>query len=598
VIPELSSLPPTTSRLVRTVAGPIGAIAAVLALAVVIVAWQPIGSPWWINANSDSTYTASGVDLMAGQQSVYLDDPGTPLVDLMAGTVEVRYIAHKLVSEHETPQVYAGQRLLHLDDSRIFLRGYSILFFLAGIALAFGLLWRLFGSPWWGAAGGLLFVCAPGLQALAIQFRPDVLLAGLVLATGYLVIRAAERRSAWLYTLAFVLLGLAMTVKAQAVGLVLPLILALAFRPPVGRWSRAFVADGRGWLRRYRWPLVVFLGAWTLLCVTFDRSRVPISVTHEQAAAVQRIGIAALVYVAAVALAATVRPLHQFARGPLRPFGLVLVGAFAAGILLPGTLALNDLPEMLVKIVHDLAHGGIEPGLAQSPVSASELVHAPLLSALVVVVVAGAAAGIGISIGDLQPSLWFSGAGAMFVIATIHLGPPETFAPAFVLSIPPVLWLARRVPRPASAVAAAAFVVLMLVPTLQSLTKPRDSARLQERSWQTIEADGTKLLASPGTVALMPDITSPAPDVRWQDFVQQVVDWKPNYPYRYLPSTALAAQTAQSAGLKAAYFIGGRPLSMTGKETVPLGFGTFVFQPLPQFAVPSLDIGVARLSSP
>jgi Dolichyl-phosphate-mannose-protein mannosyltransferase len=599
LLPSLSSLPPDASRLVRAAAGPVGAIAVVLALTVVVAAWQPIGSPWWINANSDSTYTASGVDLMAGQQSVYLGDPGTPLVDLMAGTVELRYVAHKLTSEHETPLTYAGQRLLHLDDSRVFFRGYSLLFFLAGIGLAFGLLWRLLGTPWWGAAGGLLFLCAPGLQALAIQYRPDVLLAGLVLATGYLIARAAERRDAWLYTLAVLLLGLAMTVKAQAVGLVFPLVGALAVRPPVGSWPEAFVRDGRNWLRRYRWPLLVFFAVWTLLCVTFDRSRVPISVTHEQAAVVQRIGIATLVYVVAVALVAAVRPLRQFSRGPLRPYGLVPVGAFAAGILLPGTLALNDLPEMLVKIVHDLAHGGIEPGLAQSPVSANELVHAPLLSTLVIIVLAGVAAGIGISIGDLQPALWFSGAAAMFVIATIHLGPPETFAPAFVLSVPPVLWLARRgLPRVVPAVPALAIVVVMLVPTLQLLTKPRDSARLQERSWQTIEADGAKLLTVPGTVALMPDLTSPVPDIRWHDFVQQIVDWKPAYPYHYLPATALGAQTAQSAGLKAAYFIGGRPLQMAAKETVPLGFGTFVFQPLPQFARPSLGIGVARLSKP
>lgn len=578
--------------------GAIGAFAAVVVLAVVIVAWQPIGSPWWINANSDSTYTASGIDLMAGQQSVYLDDPGTPLVDLMAGTTEVRYVAHKLTNEHATPGTYAAERLLHLDDSRIFFRGYSILFFLFGVALAFVLLWRLLGTPLWGAAGAVLFLCAPGLQASSIEYRPDVLLAGLVLATGYLVVRATERRDAWLYALAVALLGLAMTVKAQAVGLVVPLGVALVLRPPAGAWAPALVRDGRAWLRRYRWPLLAFFAVWVLLCVTFDRSRVPISVTHQQAAVVQRIGLAALVYVIAVAAVAAVPVLRGYSRGPLRPFGLVLVAAFACGILLPGTLALNDLPEMLAKIVHDLAHGGIGPGLAQSTVSGSELVHAPLVTALVVVVIAGIAAGVGMAAGDLQPMLWFSGAAAMFVIATIHLGPPETFAPAFVLAIAPTLWLARRLPRAMPALAGAAVVVLMLVPTLQALAKPSDSARTEERGWQAIEADGAQLLAPPKTVALMPDDTSPGPDIRWDDFVQQVVAWKPSYPYRYLPATALGAQTAQSEGLTATYFIGGRPLQMAGKQTVPLGFGTFVFQPLPRFADPSLGIGVARLSRP
>jgi Dolichyl-phosphate-mannose-protein mannosyltransferase len=597
VIPGLSAFPPASSRLVRAATGSAGAVAVVLALTVVITAWQPIGSPWWIYANLDASYTASGIDAVAGQHSVYLDGPGMPLVDVMAGTTEVRYIAHKLTNEHATPSAYASQRLLHLDDSRIFFRGFAILFFLAGVALAFALVWRLFGTPWWGAAGALLFLSAPGLQAAAIQFEPDVLFTGLTFAAGYLVVRAAERRDPWLYALAALLIGLTVTVMAQAAYLLLPLVVALVARPPLQSWIAEFVHDGRAWLTRYRRPLLCFFGVWVLLCVTFDRSRVPFSTTHDQARIMQELGLATVVYVASVAIVTATRPLRRFSRGPLRPVGLVLVGAFAAGVLLPGTLLLNDLPAMIVKIVHDLAQGGIQPGIGQSTLSASEFGHTPLLPSLIIVVLAGLAAGIGIGIGDSQPMLWFSGAAAMFVMATTHLGPPVTFAPAFVLSIPPTLWLARRLPRATAALAAVAVVAIVLVPTLQSLTSPRHSAQLQEESARTIAADSAKLLTKPNTIALMPDYVSPNADIRWFDFVQQVVAWTPAYPYRFLPDSAQGAQKGQSSHLTPAYYIGALPLRLSGEKTVTLGYGTFALKPLPQFANPALGTGVAKLVS-
>jgi hypothetical protein len=211
-----------------------------VASVIVVVAAQPVRSPWWLYADADATYTASGIELMAGEPTVYFDHPGLPLQDVMAVTVETRYLVHKLTHPHTTPHEYAAERLRHLGDSRIFFRGYAILFYVAGALFAFFALWRLLGNAWWGTAGTLLFLSAPGLQAMSIQFRPDGLLAGLALAVVYLIVRAAERRDAWLYMLATLLLGLTLTVKIHAIGLVVPLAIALLRCPPPGPGARRF----------------------------------------------------------------------------------------------------------------------------------------------------------------------------------------------------------------------------------------------------------------------------------------------------------------------------------------------------------------------
>jgi len=587
------------SRLIRSAASlhSIHALAAALvALAAVIavVAFQPIGAPWWINASPDASYTASGIDMMAGQHTLLLDQPGMPLQDLMAMTTETRYIAHKLTSEHETQVTYASQRLLHLDDSRIFFRGYAVLFFLFATTLAFSLLWRLLGSPWWGTAGTLLFVSTPGLPAMSIQYGPDVLLAGLVLVVGYLIVRAAERRDAWLYALATLLLGLTTTVKVAAAGLVLPLALALLTRPPGSGWGNAFIESGRRWLRRYRVPLLAFFAVWLVFCATFDRSRVPLDLNRSQTLAVSVVAGVPLAYAAMVAILFRARPLRRIARGPLGPLGPVLAAAFAAGLLLPGTFAINDLPEMLVRMGRSLRHGGVDrlaPGVAGSW---SELGHTPVLQALILLAVAGVASGIGLVVREAGPSLWFGGSAATFLMATSHVGPASNFAPAFVLSIPPALWLARRMPRPAPPIAALALVALAFIPALRDLPKPRDAARLQERRWAAIDAIGAKVITKPGIVALSDD-SAPIPDVRWHDYVQQVVSWTPAYPYRFLPDSQLALDTAGREHLLPAYYIGSLPVGLTKTETVPLQFGSYTLQPVPSDTFPGLEVGTARL---
>jgi hypothetical protein len=582
---------PDERRLARPAVSAATAGLVAAAAVIVVVAFQPIASPWWIYASSDASYTASGIDLMAGQQTSYLGQPGMPLQDLMGITTETRYLAHKLTNEHETQVMYASQRLLHLNDSRVFFRGFGAIFFVLAAILAFVASSRLLGGPWWGTAGTLLLVSAPGLAAASIRFAPDALLAGLVLAVGALVVRAAEQRNAWQYALAALLLGFSATVKVQAVGLVIPFGLALILRPP----HRAVAGDAGRWLRRHRGPLVTLLAVWVLFCAVFDADRLPFGMNRAQKIALGVVAGGPLVYAAVVAMLASVAPLRRGARGPRGPVGPLLTAAFAAGVLFPGTLAMNDLPEMLVSMGRGLRHGGVDalaPGVSGSW---SSLVHTPDVLAVILLVIAGVAAVVGLALREIQPVLWFSGSAATFVMATSHLGPDTNFAPAFVLSIVPALWLARRLPRPVPPVAALAVVAVALVPTISDLSAPRDAARRQERRWTTMNAVADKLITKPGTIALT-DAGAPGPDVQWHVYVQPIVSWAPfYYPYRFLPDSQPALDTAGREHLRPAYYVGSLPVGLQKAATIPLQFGSYTMTPVPRETFLGLEVGTARL---
>lgn len=587
-----------SSRLARPATSTLAACAVAVALVGIVVGWQPISAPWWLYADADATYTASGIELMAGEHTFYLDHPGIPIQDAMALTTEVRYLAHKLTHEHETPHAYAGQRLLHLDDSRLWFRGWAILFSVVGALFAFVALWRLLGNPWWGTAGTLLFLAAPGLQEMSIQFRPDGLLAGSVLAVGYLIVRAAERRNAWLYTLAMLLLGLALTVKIHAACLFLPFAIALAWRPPPADWAPAFRVDAVAWLRRYRILLVSFALLWIVFCATFDPSRIHYSPTSQERSTCYELAAGFGCFLAIVVIVNLVPRLGPLARGPLRPYGAALAVALAAGVLLPGTLFVNDLPQILVKMVGGLTGGGVNQGVAPFAIPWSELRHEPFLQTELLLALAAVAAAAGVRRRDLQPLLWFSGAAVAFVMALARLGDVHYFAPAFVLSIPAVLWLARRLPDRLAAGGAVAVVAVALLPVFQNLTGPANAATLAEAQSAEIERLGAELVTQPGTVALSDDYVSPTADVRWFSLVHEFVAWAPPYPYRFLSDYSTAESVAVSQHLLPTYYIGFLPARLApGRQRVSLPIGTYVLQPLPDTIDARLGIGAAKLLS-
>ncbi|HVC88317.1 MAG TPA: hypothetical protein VNC40_12945 [Gaiellaceae bacterium] len=567
------------------------ALGVVATVTLVTVLVQPFRAPWWINADADAAYTASGIELAAGEHTFYLDHPGMPLEDLMAITVESRRVLHNLNGGNASPHQYAAQRLVNLDDSRPYFRGWAIAFFSFGAFVTFFALSALFVNPLWGAAGALLWLTAPDLANMSIQFRPDGLLAGLVVACGALIVRAAERRSAWTYALAALLLGLTITVKIHAAGLFLPFAIALAWRPPGPGWRTSFVAGARRWLRRYRIALGVFAAVWIAFAVAFNSERAPIILTHEERVAVLELAAAFGDYLLVVGLFAWLK-LRR--RGPFSPFGAVLASALAVGILLPGTLFLNDLPEMLNKIVGGLTGSGVNNGIRPFTTPLSELLHYPFDSTLALVSIAAVAAALGVIRRDPFPVLWFTGSLVTGVMALARLGTLHYFEPAYVLSIPAVLWLLRTLRPPAvGALATAALLAVVLNPFFAHLHAPAQNAASQEIRSRVFARLAHQLL-KPGEIALSDSYAEPTPDTRWFGLVHQFIAWTPAYPYRFMPADAGPA-TAEGAGLRPAYFIGELPLQLRREQQVTLGFGTYDLRPIPALADPGDGIGVALL---
>jgi hypothetical protein len=540
-----------------------------------------------VYADGDATYAASGIELMGGQHTNYLDHPGMPVLDLMAMTTDVRYAAHRVLHGSVKRSDYVQQRLFNLDDSRIYFRGWAMMFFVFGVLSAFITMSRLFGGPLWGAAGALLWLSAPQLDLYAIRFLPDPLQAGLLLVCGYLIARAAQRREAWTYTLAALLLGFAISVKLHAAGLVVPLALAIAWRPPRATWRPELAADARAWLRRYRVPLTLFATVWIFFCVVFGSSRIPFSLTHEQHTLLLELGVGLLLYFGVLLLYAKT-PLRDVRPRVLSPFGAVLVTAFLAGVLLPATLFVNDLPEMLVKIVDGLTGHGVNEGVTPFTVSWATLLHGPLVYTVVLVAIAGVGALVGTVRRDPTPVLFFAGAAVTLGMALARLGTPHYFQPAFVLSIPAALWLVRQLPPRINAAAAAALVLLMVIPTAIHVQAPAHWAEQQERQGKAGSALLDTLVTKPRTIALSDDYAAFA-DVRWYSLVGQYLAWVPSYPYRVLPITVSVNQLTDRHVLPT-YYIGQR--SFAADQALATSLGTYEVQPVAEGAE---GVGAARL---
>ena len=301
----------------------------------------------------------------------------------------------------------------------------------------------------------------------------------------------------------------------------MPLAIALLRCPPPVAWRSSFLAAARRWLYRYRYCLIAGGAIWLGYAVAFDRGRFPLDVTPEQLTACLELASVFFGYLLVVALFAVESPLRPLARGPLRPFGAVLATAFAVGVLLPGTLVINDLPQMLLKMSEGLTGGGVNQ-VQRFATPWSELVHTPLVQCVILLALAGIGAGVGLRRGNIYPTLWFGGAAAMFVLATARFGHVHYFAPAFVLSIPPALWLARELPGRVAVLGAVALVALTVVPVIRDLAAPADAATIAEQRWAVIDRLGAELVTQPGTVALSEDYTSPVPGVRWLGLVEEL----------------------------------------------------------------------------
>jgi hypothetical protein len=155
----------------------------------------------------------------------------------------------------------------------------------------------------------------------------------------------------------------------------------------------------------------------------------------------------------------------------------------------------------------------------------------PLREALLVFAIAAGAAAYGLWKRELVPVLWFVGAAVLAVMASARLGVTRYYAPPFVVSIPPALWLLRRLRLP-GALAAAALVVVVALPQLQHRDDQADAARQDERIAAALLA---RAHLAPGQAALVKPGGASA-DACYFAVVQPYLADHPVYPYRALPA--------------------------------------------------------------
>jgi hypothetical protein len=561
------------------------ALGAVVGAALLIVLSQPIRSPWWIYADSDASYVSSSANLMGGRISTYLDHPGLPLQDLMAATFEVR----RLVSGGGSPAAYAKARILHLDDSRAYWRTYAGLFFVFGAVLLFAVCTSLFGHWGFGLAGGLLWLGAPELAQLSIRYAPDVLLCALSVLVAFVLVRAAEGRRAFLFAAAAFLLGLTVTVKVHAVGLLVPFVVALALGWPRGDGASLRTDLGRA-ARRFRYPLIALGVVWLAFATEFNVRHWPIHPSRSQLGAAM-LAIAAVGGYAAVSWWAD-RSGRSGLRRVFHPLVASLVVAFAIGVALPATVFVDTGLRMLVTMANTLLGRAVNQNVHPFHVPWGQFGQFPLAETLPAFALAAVALVLGAWRRDLRPLLFASGTLATGAMAVARLGTVHYFAPAYVLAVPAALWLLLLVPRPAAVAVGATLVAVVLVPQLQHLN---DNARAADGSVrQSVDYERLgKPLLRPGQVALV-DVGSPLPDSLYAALVEEFIVDPPPYPgQRFLEDTSGSLTLAQAQGLRMRYYVGGMALGVRNTEWLQLGSGLYLVRRVPHTRADG--VGVLRL---
>ncbi|HZB23507.1 MAG TPA: hypothetical protein VE444_06640 [Gaiellaceae bacterium] len=519
----------TRSLSVRAFALP-AATAVVLVVAAVVLAAQPLRAPWWTYADADATYTGAALNLVAGERALFVDHPGLPVTEIAAVVLGMDALADGSFSTSER-RTWADRMLLGLDATRGAFRGIAVVFYLAG-ALASVLFAAWFFEDWLaGLAGGLLWVGAPGLMPMSIQLRPDVLLGVCCVVFAYLVAAAAERRSAGLYAAAAGVAGFALTVKLHGVGLAVPLAVAVAWRPPPRAWRpgrRSLVAGA----------------VLAVVALVANVERFPYTPTAAQTAA----GATTIAVLAAAVVAAR-------ARGRLGGIAGV-VAAYVGGVMVPVLLAIPDGLQALVL----LARAALGRGVSDVPTFQTPLFDGLRLGGAVPVLVLGLALAASVLAArrrEPAPVLWAAGAAALLVLAWARPVASHYLAPAYLLAVPAILWLARAMPR-RLALLALPLALLAAWPAVRDRSSPADNATSLRATGEAARAAAVAGLAA-DQVAVAPSYF-PDPDVRYFELVQLYVARTPDYPYRVIPATTAAASFARERGLRPGASIQGAEL--------------------------------------
>jgi hypothetical protein len=559
------------------------ACAAVAALAVALA--QPVRAPWWLYADSDAPYVASSFKLATHQPTEYFDHPGLPLQELFAYVFEAR----RLVDGGPSPASYERVQLRDLGRWAPWWRTFGVVFWVTAAAVFAIVVSRILGGVW-GVFAALLWLGAPGLAPMAIQYRADVPLAAACAGFGLFLVRAAERRHTGLFCAAAATAGFATTLKANAAGLLVPLVLGLVLRPPAEGWGRCAARSAAAWARAHWLAVLIAVDVLAALVWWFNRGLLPPATTSEEqhllVVAAAAIGVYALLVVAGRRVLG--------ARRLLQPAIAGAAVAFCGGVLAPVVLFPSYGLAMLVRIEQTWTGGGVNSGIDLFAFPHDEFLHRPLQQTAVVFVLAAVAAVVGARRLDYGPLLLFVGAAVMLVLALARLGSTYYFVPTFVLAVPAALWLLARAHRRVGMVVAAALTLYVVVPQVIEVREPAHRAAAQERLAAGLRSYAAALLA-PGDAALV-DQEAPSADSRYNGMVQNFVDDVPQPPQArffddfWRTNDWLAIQHQQLR-----YYFGRRALEVTRPGELEFQVGRFWVVPLPRYARHDLGIGVLRL---
>lgn len=565
-------------------------LTAVLVVAAILIASEPVTAPWWINADADGTYSASALNVISGDRSRYFDHPGLVNQELLAVT-----FGFQALPSGGASRAWATGEIAHLDRARPVFRGWAIALFLAGAVLSYAVMKRLFGHWSWGVAGGLLWLAQPDLTD-SIQIRPDVLLAALMLAAGYLIVTGWERRSAFRYVVAAAIAGVALMDKVHAVALIPALILATVLGYPGSDWSTKLKEEAKAFLRRRWLPVGLAAALWVVVFFVLNGHRLSFSTAG---ADWTLLGLTLFVlfdyWLATWLVQRFVR--WRVARRMFDPLYLTLVAALAVGVALPLFLMLNSSLWILSLTLQSLAGSNINSGIKPFTNVYATVTSFPVLEAMIVVAVACAAAVVGIARRNAWPVLWFSAAGTATVLAMARSGESRYYAPGYVLAIPAALWLLRRGRATVAPVLVWVLVLGVLVPTFIHM---RDDAHEAHRD-ETQSAAATQLadkLLGPNQCALVSGYYYPVADARWWSLVADYIYSPPNYPFRFVPDISGAIGSVTSEGEHAAYYIGPLAVGVHHRQTLTLNSGTYDVAPVAGGqAFAKVDVGAVKLIS-
>ncbi len=531
------------------------AFATVLIVAALVVDAQPVRSPWWTYADADASYAGSALNMMLGRPVTFVDHPGLPITEAAA----VAFGAEALLEEHSLSEsarlAFVDRTMLDLDRARGTFRGLAMVFYMAGALLSFLLAARLFRHWTWGLSAGLLWIAAPGLVAMSIQLRPDVLLTVLCIVFAFAIARALERRSAAAYCAAAFLVGFAVMVKLHAFGLLPALALASLWRPAAEQDVAGLPRRANAWARSHAALAAAACFVWLAAALSVNVAHLPFSLTAGQA----ELG---------VLLAGTLVVALGLTRLDVLRFYTALVACFAAGMLFPVTIDVPDGLRALVYLTKNLSGQGVQEGVKPFSTPFSDLQSIVGTQVMLVFFLALVAGFLGLARRNPLPVVWTVGALAMGVMAFARPPNVHYFAPAFVFASFSLLWMLRREPRTALPLLAWPVVLYLMWPAWRD----REGPAAEQARFAGVVEPAKRYVDSrlqPGEIALVPSYW-PFADSRYFELVQIYADHTPAYPYRYLPTTAGTRPFAQLRGLRPRFFIG--PQAATGGlQRVQLG---------------------------